>query len=86
MLSGVKTGLGVAAGAIVAGLLVFAWAILFAVPGARQDERKLAEADQTNAIFDQIKERGLTDAAVKNMPDAELCRTIGGVLLDGDCR
>lgn len=86
MLSGVKSALGAAAGAIGAGLLVFAWAMLVAVPGARQDERKLAEADQTNAIFEQIKERGLTDAAVKNMPDAELCRAINGVFVDGDCR
>lgn len=86
MFSGMRTALGAACGALAGGLLVFAWSMLFAVPGARDDERKLAEADQTNAIFEQIKERGLTDAVVEDMSDVDLCRTIGGVFASGDCR
>jgi len=86
MLAKVQAAVAAVLGAIVAALLVFALMSLFAIPAARKEERKLAEAAAKDAIFDQLKERGLTDAAVENMSDGELCRAIGGVLIDGDCQ
>jgi hypothetical protein len=43
------------------------------------------QAEQTQAIFNQLKERNITDEKVQSMPDPELCRAINGVWSDGGC-
>lgn len=86
MLAKAQAAAAAVLGAIVAALAVFAWMSLVSIPAAREDERRLAEADAKDAIFDQLKERGLTDASVKTMSPAELCGAIGGLLVNGDCQ
>lgn len=43
------------------------------------------KSDAREAIFNQLKERNVTDAEIKDMPDAALCRAIGGELRDDRC-
>lgn len=43
-------------------------------------------AAQTKAIFNQLKERNITDEKVQSMSDPELCRAIGGVWGDDRCQ
>ncbi|WFS02224.1 hypothetical protein [Rhizobium tumorigenes] len=43
------------------------------------------EAAQKTAIFEQLKERNITDADVQKMPGADLCRAIGGELRGDKC-
>ncbi|MCF6368350.1 hypothetical protein [Rhizobium halophilum] len=86
MLAKAQAAAAAVLGAIGAALAVFAFMSLVAVPAAREEERKLAEADAKDAIFDQLKERGGTDASVEKMSPAELCGAIGGVLVNGDCQ
>lgn len=45
-----------------------------------------ARAESLRATFDQLKERGRTDAEIRDMGDAGLCRLLGGSLRDGTCR
>jgi hypothetical protein len=86
MLDGVKIALGAAAGALVAGLAVFAWASLSLVPAAREEGKALAISDARAAVFQQLKERSETDADAAALPDADLCAALGGVLADTECR
>ncbi|MBB3385978.1 MULTISPECIES: hypothetical protein [unclassified Rhizobium] len=69
---------------IVIGLAVVAIAGGLYLRG-RSDGRAIAEADARQATFNQLKERSATDAKVKDMSDADLCRAIGGELRDGRC-
>jgi hypothetical protein len=47
-----------------------------------------ASADQAakTAVFNQIKERNITDEKVKGMSDPDLCRALGGVWHDDGCQ
>ncbi len=44
------------------------------------------QAEQTQAIFNQLKERNITDEKVQSMSDPELCRALGGELHDNRCQ
>lgn len=43
------------------------------------------KSDAREAVFSQLKERNVTDAQIDEMPDAALCRAIGGELLNDRC-
>lgn len=43
------------------------------------------KAAQMQATYEQLKQRGVTNEAVKNMSDDARCRAIGGVFADGQC-
>lgn len=49
------------------------------------DGTAAGEDAQRQAIFDQLKQRNITDEKVQQMADPELCRAIGGVLTDNEC-
>lgn len=69
--------------AIVIGVIVLASGIYLK---GRSDEAGNAQQEFRDAIFDQLKERNVTDEAIGNMPDPDLCRAIGGQLRpDGRC-
>jgi predicted negative regulator of RcsB-dependent stress response len=51
----------------------------------RADGRAIGQAEQTQAIFNQLKERNITDEKVQGMSDPELCRAINGVWRDEGC-
>lgn len=49
------------------------------------DGTAAGEDAQRKAIFEQLKQRNVTDEKVQQMSDPELCRAIGGVLTDNEC-
>ena len=69
--------------AIVLGVIALTSGIYFK---GRSDEAGNAQQEFRDAIFDQLKERNVTDEALSNMSDLDLCRAIGGQLRpDGRC-
>ncbi|WP_421867403.1 hypothetical protein [Pararhizobium sp.] len=69
--------------AIVAGIIALTSAVYLK---GRSDEASNAQQKFRDAIFDQLKERNVTDEDISNMPDPDLCRAIGGQLRpDGRC-
>lgn len=82
-LSGTITALlGAVSGAIVAGLIMFG-------VGNYTGYNKgyaAAQAENRQADFEQAKERRENDTKVDKLPDADLCRLLGGSLQpDGSC-
>jgi predicted negative regulator of RcsB-dependent stress response len=66
-------------------------AVVIAIIGAvyfkgHSDGTAAGAAAQTKAIFNQLKERNITDEKVQSMSDPELCRAIGGVWSDDRCQ
>lgn len=82
--------LNLAAGALVGGLAVFlimqAVNALWLLPRAKEagkDEERTAAIARSMEI---IKERTRTNAQVNALTDADLCRELGGLFEDGECR
>jgi ribulose 1,5-bisphosphate carboxylase large subunit-like protein len=66
-------------------------AVVIAIVGVvyikgHSDGTAAGAAAQTKAIFNQLKERNITDEKVQSMSDPELCRAIGGVWSDNRCQ
>ena len=82
--------LNLAAGALVGGLAVFlimqAVNALWLLPAAKEagrDEERTAAIARSMEI---IKERTRTNAQVDALTDADLCRELGGLFENGECR
>lgn len=58
IVSKITLGLGAAAGGLVAGLAVFAWAQLVIVPAVKQETRTVVEAAAERRTFDAINSVG----------------------------
>lgn len=79
--------LKIGAGAVVGAFL--SWAVTFPIAYHRGKSEGYAYAQHENlqADFEQAKERKDNDAKVDGMSDADLCRLLGGKLLnDGSCQ
>lgn len=76
-----KMWIGAAVGATLVGL----WAITIHGPREYRAGMAAMEAANKQATMEQLKERLKTNAEVRNMSDAELCRAIGGVWSQGEC-
>lgn len=76
-----KMWIGAAVGATLVGL----WAITIHGPGEYRAGMAAMDAANKQATMEQLKERLKTNAKVRNMSDAELCRAIGGVWSQGEC-
>lgn len=66
-----------------------ALALMALVAGAyikgRSDKSGEAEAEARRVIVERIERRAKTDAQVKNLSVADLCRDLGGVFTNGEC-
>jgi hypothetical protein len=78
------------AGAVFGGLAVFlimqAVNALWIIPGAKDAGREIERAAILKQAMENIEERSKTNAEIRNLDDAGLCRELGGVLEDGICR
>ncbi|CDZ67623.1 Hypothetical protein NGAL_HAMBI2605_59040 [Neorhizobium galegae bv. orientalis] len=81
----IKLPVAAAAGAALAGVAVFIWAEVFALPDAREEGRAAAISQARQSIFVQLKQRNVTNEAIGKMSDGERCRLVGGVLTNGEC-
>ncbi|MQB43396.1 hypothetical protein [Rhizobium sp. ICMP 5592] len=65
-------------------------AIIAAIGGVylkgHADGKANGEAEKTQAVFNQLKERNITDEKVQSMSDPELCRAVFGVWRDNRCQ
>lgn len=82
--------LHLAVGAVFGGLAVFlimqAVNALWIIPAARDAGREMERAAILKQAMENIEQRGKTNAEIRNLDDAGLCRELGGVLEDGVCR
>lgn len=86
MLDWLKLGIGTAAGALVASSAVTLLAFTVWIPNAREDERQIARAASLQQSMDLIEQRSKTNAEIRNLDDAGLCRALGGMLVNGQCQ
>ncbi|WP_157813646.1 hypothetical protein [Sinorhizobium meliloti] len=71
----------------VGGLLLFsALNALLWLPEAREEGRELERAAALKRSIEIIQERGRTNAEINALDDAGLCRELGGMFEDGQCR
>ena len=78
--------LKIGAGAVFGAFL--SWAVTFPIAYHRgkAEGYEYAQSENRQATFEQAKERKDNDAKVDDMPDADLCKLLGGKLLnDGRC-
>lgn len=75
----------VAVGAVLGAVLMFTYATAVLEPRARQEGRADERADALARSMEIIQERSRTDADVRNLDAASLCRELGGVFTDNRC-
>lgn len=68
-------------GGIVSGLGLLTWSHTHAYRAGKAAEREAVLARS----IEILRERNATDDEVRNMDDASLCRSLGGVFTDGAC-
>lgn len=78
----IKLGIGAIAGAGLAVLFCY----LVIVPSAKDDARQEERAAQLQRSMDLIEKRSETNAEIRNLDDAELCRAIGGLYVNNECQ
>lgn len=78
------------AGAVFGGLAVFlvmqAINAVWVVPAAKDAGREIERAAILKQAMENIEERSKTNAEIRNLDDAGLCRELGGLFEDGICR
>lgn len=79
------TGLKLAAGAILGGVVVYAYVQAFTLPAVREAERQAIRAETLEKAIELYQTRSRTNADVKRLDDAAVCRELGGVWNDGLC-
>lgn len=71
----------------IGGFLIFsAINALWWLPAAREEGRALERAAAIARSLEIIKQRGLTDAQINALDAAGLCRELGGLFENGECR
>lgn len=86
MLSRLSLAIGVIGGALAVFLIMQAVNALWLLPAAKEagrDEERTAAIARSMEI---IKGRTRTNAQVNALTDADLCRELGGLFEDGECR
>lgn len=81
-----KIGAGALAGAIVGSALVTLVAFSSWLPEAREEARQQERAAALQHAMDLIETRSKTNAEIRNLDDAGLCRELGGLLINGVCQ
>ena len=65
-------------------------ALMALVAGAyikgRSDKSGEAEAEARRVIVERLEQRAKTNAQVKNLSVDDVCRDLGGVFTDGECK
>lgn len=82
---GILDGLKIGAGAILGGVVAWAFALIVVVPAAREAERQAIRAETLEKAIDLVQERSRTNADVRRLSDSDICRELGGVWQDGIC-
>lgn len=78
----IKIGVGGVAGAGLAVLFCY----LVIVPSAKDDARQEERAAQLQKSMDLIEKRSETNAEIRNLDDAGLCVSLGGLYVNNECQ
>jgi hypothetical protein len=82
LLDGIKIGLG----GLVGALLMFGVSALILQPQAHERGREAERAATLERSMEIIQERSRTNEAVRDLDAAGICRELGGVFTEGECR
>lgn len=73
-------------GAVVGGAVAILFCFLVVVPSAKEDARRDERAAQLQNTMKAIEQRSKTNEDVDNLADADLCKLLGGMYVNGVCQ
>ena len=86
MISRLSLAAGGVVGVVLALLLFHLINVSVWLPAAREEGRELERAASLQKAMELIEHRSKTNAEIRNLDDAGLCRLLGGVLVNGKCQ
>lgn len=86
LLDGFKLGLGAIVGALIAGSAITILANVSWIPDAKEEARQQERAASLQKAMQLIEQRSKTNAEIRNLDDAGLCRELGGMLVNNVCQ
>ena len=86
MISRLSLAAGGVVGFILALLLFHLINVSVWLPAAREEGRELERAASLQKAMELIEQRSKTNAEIRNLDDAGLCRLLGGVFVNGKCQ